>query len=162
MPGANLSWVELVDLLADAVFRKYNHRPLNVTIRFTDKARPIVIPIDEIVSPPGTPPQPIDSSTPPPLSPSQSVDKCDPNYDQDKPDCIRDIIATLREIGKPRTKVQLQEEMEKRGRLWGLRTIEEKLAFLMEDGIVKNPKDASPRGYRLLEWDKPADENQQE
>lgn len=67
--------------------------------------------------------------------------------------CLLDILATLRDVGEPLTKIRLQEEMEKRQRLWGERTVDHYLKVLMEDGVIDNPKDARPRGYRLPEWE---------
>lgn len=64
---------------------------------------------------------------------------------------ILDILATLREVGKPLTTTRLIEEMEKRRRHWSERTIAGYLARLVQDGALENDPNAKPRGYRLTD-----------
>ena len=65
--------------------------------------------------------------------------------------CIKDILATLREVGRPLTTNRLLEEMARRGHDWSERTVAQYLKVLMEDGTIENPPDAKPRGYRESE-----------
>jgi hypothetical protein len=75
-------------------------------------------------------------------------------YAQDEPGngvspVILDILATLREVGKPLTTTRLMEEMEKRRRHWNQRSVSHYLARMVEDGTLVNDPEARPRGYRL-------------
>jgi len=65
--------------------------------------------------------------------------------------CITDILATLREAGRPLTTTRLMEELWKKGREWCERSVQNHLKALMEDGTIENPPDARPRGYRLTD-----------
>ena len=70
--------------------------------------------------------------------------------------CTADILATLRAAGRPLTKTRLVEEMCKRERAgecgeYSPSTIERRLALLMEDETLDNPRGVKPPGYRLAE-----------
>lgn len=96
----------------------------------------------------------------PPPAPREATDDA-PQDERRSPlaPCVRDILATLREVNKPLTKTRLFEEMARRGHEWGETTIMRYLKILMDDGTVANPPDATPRGYRLSEWEETSGEN---
>lgn len=163
------SWAELVKMLALVADMEFHHPPLSITIRFSDSARPITIPVDRIVASRGDFVHgPMDSATPPPLSPSQvepigSSDK-DPLSHEDHERgpivhrCVREIMATIREVGRPLTKTRLLEEMSRRGYEWSERTVCKFLKILMEEGTLANPEDAKVRGYRIADEQPTSDE----
>ena len=67
------------------------------------------------------------------------------------PDCLTDILLTLREHHPRRlTKTRLLEEMFKKGRTYADSTVARYLAELMEDGTINNPgtKSRTP-GYGI-------------
>lgn len=64
--------------------------------------------------------------------------------------CVKEILQTLKEVGRPLTTTLLKQQMAKRGFVWDERTIKRYLAVLMEDGTIDNPKDSHPRGYRIV------------
>ena len=68
--------------------------------------------------------------------------------------CTKDILAALREAGRPLSKTRLLEVMDERfhrgeGGEWSERTVCRRLAELMADGTIENEPDARPRGYRI-------------
>lgn len=69
------------------------------------------------------------------------------------PDCLTDILLTLREHHpRPLTKTRLLEEMFTAGRTYADSTVARYLAVLMEDGTIENPGvKARPPGYRLTD-----------
>lgn len=69
----------------------------------------------------------------------------------DLPDCLTDILLTLREHHpRPLTKTRLLEEMARKGRTYAESTVARYLAVLMEDATIENPgAKARPPGYRL-------------
>lgn len=68
------------------------------------------------------------------------------------PDCLLDILATLREHHpRPLTRTRLLEEMAKKGRTYAESTVCRYLEILMKDETIDNPPKARPPGYRLTE-----------
>ena len=66
---------------------------------------------------------------------------------------VRDILKTIREVGRPLTKTRLLDEMAARGMEWSERAVGGWLARLVDEGTLDNPEEARPRGYRLPEWE---------
>ena len=67
------------------------------------------------------------------------------------PQCVLDILQTLREAKRPLSRTLLLEEMARKGRLWAESTVAGYLAKLIQDGTLSNPERQRPRGYRLAE-----------
>jgi hypothetical protein len=62
---------------------------------------------------------------------------------------VLDILKVLREAGKPLTCIRILVEFHNKGLEWSKASVESYLAAMVADGILENPPDARPRGYRL-------------
>lgn len=112
--------------------------PISLTVHFHGSTAPLTLPIG------------FESVAPPPFEPAVENERG--FFDR----CIADILGTLRAAGRPLTKTRLLEEMSKRNGKgecgeWSEATVCRRLAVLMEDGTLENPKGERPPGYRLVE-----------
>ena len=62
---------------------------------------------------------------------------------------VLDILVVLREAGRPLTGFGILEAMAMKNLEWSKASVESYLAAMVADGILENPPDARPRGYRL-------------
>lgn len=67
--------------------------------------------------------------------------------------CRADILAAIREAGRPLTRRQVERLLRERGTRHGPGTVAKALAELTADDELENPRDR--QGYRLPEWPKP-------
>lgn len=123
--------------LADAINRFMEEnlpgmKPQRIAIYIHDQSKPIVLPV---------------------LAPSARLQSKQTSEDEpgDLPDCLVQILETLRQVGRPLTKDRLMLEMKERGFRWSERTVDKYLGRLMENGTIENPAEAKPRGYRLAD-----------
>jgi hypothetical protein len=65
--------------------------------------------------------------------------------------CVLDILATLREAGKPLTETKLLEALAKAGYDWSRTHVERHIKGMMADGTLENVQEGRQRGYRVLE-----------
>lgn len=67
--------------------------------------------------------------------------------------CTREIIETLRDVGRRLTGEQLQHEMEQRGLRYSDSKLRLTAGVMVELGVLTNEQQTNPKGYGLPEWD---------
>jgi hypothetical protein len=63
--------------------------------------------------------------------------------------CAQDILAVLREVGRPLTRLEVLEELVRRQLRWRENTVSHALVHLTEHGLVDETRDGGPHRYRL-------------